>query len=69
MPVTKTFDLSALSDETLNIGSSVSRLDIYVGHLKLDLKCKVLRQYHFLLCDCDEKGRLVKNNVLCSFWV
>ena len=27
---------------TLNIGSSISRLDIHVGHLKHDLKCKVL---------------------------
>ena len=67
MPVTKTFDLSALSDETLNIGSSFSRLDIYVGHLKRDLKCKALRQYHFLLSDCDEYGRLVKTDVFVQF--
>ena len=57
------FDLSYLSHEVENIDVSDRQFDKYVGHLKRENKCIALRQHHFLLAECDDKGNISKKDL------
>ena len=61
------FDLSYLSHEVENIDVSDRQFDKYVGHLKRENKCIALRQHHFLLAECDDKGNLTKKDLFVQF--
>ena len=59
------FNLSQLSNEVSQIGNR--QLDKYIGNLKREKKCPALRQHHFLVADCDDKGNLIKKDLLVQF--
>ena len=39
----------------------------YVGNLKREQRIFALRQHHFLMADCDNKGNLIPKDLLVQF--
>ena len=59
-----TLNLRSLSVEINEIDQR-KQLDNYIGHLRRENRVKALRQFYFLVPDCDPIGRL-KDIELCN---
>ena len=60
-----TFNLLQLEKEVNNLDAR--KIDKYVGNLRREKKFFALRQHHFLMADCDEKGNLTSKDLFVQF--